>query len=66
LNSFLLNPTESWVKYLSGLGYFGFIEYDRMFLFDTANVQYIGKYDFQKKVVVRRKELNWYGEILLV
>jgi len=51
LNAFLLNPTESWVKYLSELGYLGFIEYDRVFLFDMANAQYIGKYDFDKKVI---------------
>jgi hypothetical protein len=51
LNFFLQNPTENWVEYLSRLGYLGYIEYDRLFLFNPNNAQYVGRYNFEKEGV---------------
>lgn len=54
LGQVLLFPTKEWVNYLRELGYAGTINYDDLFLIDLSKAQYVGQYDFKKKMVINK------------
>jgi len=54
LGQVLLFPTKEWVEYLKGLGYYGFINYEDVFLFNLNQAQYVGQYDFKKNRIINK------------